>query len=484
MARVMSKATAVHQAWLSFPSFLRQRDQVLVLDKWTKGTTPADADPYAPRNVTDEYVQLSKVSHTPWLQFIIDAVVQTVALEGVNAPGASENLTVYKTWQRNGWDAKQSALYRSSMGHGAAFGVAMPGRDPLTGDRMTLMRAVSALRMAVFYDDPTSPDWPAYAIEADEIPHGFFDGRDGAGWTVQLYDEAAVYYLSCKNAGTEEGDWTFISYEEHPAGVTPIRRYANRLDLDGVPSSAIEPLIPLARRIDQDTFDRLIVQRFGAWKVRYIAGMAKPASEDAAIATAMRLRVEDLLISDNKDTKFGTLDATDLAGFISARDADLRDLSAVSQTPPHHMLGLSSNLQAESLAAAESGLQRKGVEHRTLWGEEHEALLRVTAKMDGNITEARMFDMQCRWRDGESRSLSQAADALSKLADGLGIPVEMLWERVPNWTDSDSERAKRLIEDGSIDQLLTALAAQVAAPPADPNAAPPAPVTTNPATPA
>jgi hypothetical protein len=224
----------------------------------------------------------------------------------------------------------------------------------------------------------------------------------------------------------------------------------------------IEPVLPILRRVDQDLFDRLIVQRFGAWKVRYIAGMAKPQGTDPN-AEAIRLSLMDFLVSPDKDTKFGTLDASDIKPFIEAGDADLRMLAAVTQTPPHHLLGLSSNLQAEALAAAESGLQRKSADFKMNAGEGHEQVARLVAIIDGNPEEARATDMQVRWRDTESRSLTQAADALGKIAVQLKVPVEMLWERLPGWSDQDSDRAKAIIETGGIDQLLAEISGALAA---------------------
>jgi hypothetical protein len=62
--------------------------------------------------------------------------------------------------------------------------------------------------------------------------------------------------------------------------------------------------------------------------------------------------------------------------------------------------------------------------------------------------------MESRWRDTESRSMEQAAMALGMLATNLKVPVEMLWERIPNWTDQDVQRAVRLAESGGIDRML------------------------------
>jgi hypothetical protein len=53
--------------------------------------------------------------------------------------------------------------------------------------------------------------------------------------------------------------------------------------------------------------------------------------------------------------------------------------------------------------------------------------------------------------------MSQAADALGKLAVQLKVPLEMLWERIPGWTDTDVQRAKELVEDGTLEKLLAEL---------------------------
>lgn len=455
--RVMSQSDVRIMAHAHFQSFLRQRTKTGVLDVWHRGEQTGQI--YKPREVETEYTELMTKAPTPWLSLVVTAVVQNAELMGVRRSGSSDNMKCWDTWQRNRMDAKQAALYRASCAHGLSFGVGLPGTDPLTGQSMTVMSIVSARKMAAFYDDDGEDEYPRLAVRAEPL---LTDLGIQEGWTTRWYDETAVHYLSCKRDGEELQDWSYISYEAHGSIVTPVVRYGASLDIDGRANSDIEPLIPLAARIDQDTFDRLIVQRFGAWKVRYIAGLAKPEGASAAQQQKMKLRIEDLLIAEDHDTKFGTLEATAMDGYISARDSDLRDLSATSQTPPHHMLGLSSNLQAESLAAAEAGLQRKSRERRTSWGESHESFFRLDAHLRGDVAEAQAFDMEVRWRDTESRSLEQAAMALGMLATNLKVPVEQLWERIPGWTDSDVARAKSLVKEGGIDQLLAELEAQLA----------------------
>jgi hypothetical protein len=52
----------------------------------------------------------------------------------------------------------------------------------------------------------------------------------------------------------------------------------------------------------------------------------------------------------------------------------------------------------------------------------------------------------------------------------LGIPAEMLWQRIPGWTDQDQARAVELVQSGdSLDKLMVTLNKQT--PPADPQIA-------------
>lgn len=468
---VTKQGTVLAQAHANFPAFLLQRERTIILDAWTRGEqdkltdrlndidVPINWRPgvYTPNGVNDEYLDLANRSTTPWAGLVVKSLQQMVYVDGVSRKGSKETPKVWETWQRNEWDMWQIPLNRGVIAHGLAFGTVFPSKDPFSGDKMSRMQAYGADRMSAFYDDPQD-QWPTFAMRA-EMVKGAYNNK--TGWMVFFIDETATHRISCEGDGHDLSDWNYIDFEEHPFPVPPVVRYANQLDLNGRATGEVEPVIPMLRRIDQDTFDRLITQRFGAWKIRYIAGMAKPTKQSDAAAEKLRLRIEDLLIAEDKDTKFGTLDASDLKQFIEVNDADLRNLSAITQTPPHHLLGVSANLQAEALAAAEAGLLRKAGDYQTIVGESHEKMLRLTAWADGNSDEANAWDLEVKWRDTESRSLVQTVNALSLAATGLKIPVEMLWERIPGWTEQMTERAKELIESGDmVDAVLAELQAQ------------------------
>lgn len=463
--KYMSKASVLEAAHNYFPEFLSARREAKILGAWVSGnqytfTEEADLDSdepgygqaYAPnkREITEEYENLRGLAPNNFGGLLVTTLSQLACIEGISRPGATGTLPVWKTFRQNRWGSRQSAIHRAAIGQAVAYGVVLPGKDPLTGAPMARMIGKSPERMAAFYQDEDD-EWPVFAIEGDEVREKSDLGPVAkTGWIVKFYDAHVTHRISCKGDGAEKSDWEYIDYEEHSVPVPPIARCANRLDLEGHATGEIEPVLPLLRRIDQDMFDRLINQRFGAWQVRYIAGMAKPSSESAQAAQSLRMRVEDLLISTNEKTKFGVLPGGDIKAQIEATDHDLRLLSAISQTPPHHLLGLSSNLQAEALAAATEGLQRKAFEFRQNAGEFHEQMARLVAMVEGDMAMAAAWDLRVRWRDTESASMTQAADALGKFATQLNVPVEMLWERIPNWTDDDVQRAKELVENGSI----------------------------------
>jgi hypothetical protein len=305
--------------------------------------------------------------------------------------------------------------------------------------------------MLAFYEDPAEDDWPAIAMQV--TPAKF---ATGPGWRIKVYDDELVHYLEVE----EHGDKLVTTREsdEHGIGFCPVVRYANQLDLDGRTDGEVEPYITVAGRIDQTTFDRLVVQRFSSWVVRTIAGMSKPEDGTDAAAEKLRLKVEDILIAEDNDTKFGSLPATPLNGFIDAHEADVKVLAAVSQTPAHELLGSMANMSAEALAAARASASAKADERKHSFGESHEQMLRLAALVAGDTTGASDYEAQVRWKDTEIRSLAQAADALGKLATMLSVPVELLWEKIPGFTQQDVDAAKVLIEQGGgMDALLASL---------------------------
>lgn len=432
-----------------FNRWYQERDKLDVIDRWARWDHD---DPHKPRQATAEYRELAKRAQAPWGDLIVTSVAQTLYVEGYRRPDVPDDSVGWDIWQANGMDKRQVALHRAPLTYGLGYGLCLPGRT-LTGDPMPMMRGVSPREMLAVYDDPAWDEWPQYAIRVKPLA--------GGKHRVWLFDDENVHEMTMEGTGSKP---VHVGFSQHPARVCPVVRYTNRFDLEGRAAGEIEPFIPVLGAIDQTKFDRLVVQRFASWIVRTISGMSVVESANALGTTVeaakMRLKVDDILAAEDADTKFGSLPATPLDGFIKAHDSDLTDLAAVSQTPAYELLGQMSNMSAEALAAAKSSQTAKSDERKHTLGEEHEQFIRLACWIAGDEAGASDFNAQVRWADTSVRSLAQAVDAYGKLVTMLGMPPEVLWPKVPGITQLDIVEAKAILDkQGGMDALMQQLLA-------------------------
>jgi hypothetical protein len=425
-------ADTVKRAQQCLTGLKSDRTKLDRIDNYVRGK---HAGPYTPRNASQEYRILAARSISNFLPMVVAAPAQSLSVEGYHRQGADEDAPEWQAWQANGLDARQAAIYRAAITYGHAFTVTLPDeKDP----KKPVVRALSPRNMWAAYDDPSSDEWPMYALELPKLP-----GSDGTV-TGRYYDDVHVYEVTA-----DEEKVTLGRARAHGLGVCPVRRFAAQVDLEGRTTGAVEPLIPLQDRINQSVFDLLIAQTYGSFKVRTISGMAPPLKRDPEtgepvldadgnpVPKPITMDASRLLMAPDADTKFGTLDETPLGGYIESIGMSVRHLAVVSQVPPHYLLGDMINLSAEALAAAETTLMRMVAELKRGFGESHESNLRLFAKIMGLEQASTDLASQVRWADTESRSLSQLVDALGKAVQMLGVPKQAVWPKLPGFSDTD-----------------------------------------------
>lgn len=445
-----------------FPAWEGERAHLDRIDCWYRWHQESIS---LPRSATPELRELEKLSKVPWLGLVVTAAAQAMYVDGFRTAldtkdrdedGAGEfaDTPPWRTWLVNAMDRRQVAIHRAMLAYGISYATVLPGTDPLTGERQAVIRGVSPRKMHALYDDPAEDDWPTYALRVV--------GSKGDDHLVRLYDDEAVHTL--RVAGPNSVDYVADEIAIHGAGVCPVVRYCNQLDLDGRTPGEVEPFIPLAAKINKTSYDRMLVQHFNSWKVRYVTGMAEPDDQETANRTKLKLRQDDILIAEDPDTKFGQLDETNMAGFIAAHKADIETLAAASQTPTHELTGQMANLSAEALAAARASLGQKITERQKSAGASHAQVLKLAAALDGHDDYARDHTARVTWQDMEIRSMSQAADALGKMVQMLGVPPTATWGRIPGVEKSDVQEWVALAERGDpITRMQERLAAQAAA---------------------
>lgn len=379
----------------------------------------------------NEKQTLAELSHTSLLSLIVEYTAQQIVAEGVSATsGDAQHMWV--PFDRNGLPSRQGALWTAMLKYGEAYGLALPGTDA-TGPG-AYMRAFSPKNFGAVYANPVDDPYPMWAWQVIPQPNG------AQAW--RLYDEENIYFLAY-----ERGAYEFIETRAHGMGVVPVVRFTADADLEGNVVGQPMKYATDARRHDKTVNDRLQIQHYNSWRVKYAIKMSDSWSEEDRERFRLKLENDDILVGSG-ETEFGTLPETSMSSMVSAQEADRDLLAAVSQTPVWAFNGGSMvNLSADALVEAKSGNRQK------LWMVQREvnrpfvSWLRLAANAEGRIEDAGRFDLATDWADIGSQSMAAAADSLGKMATMLGVPVQMLWEMIPGVSHRTVNRWREFAEE-------------------------------------
>lgn len=434
----------VEKARVLFDKHVLEVQRLKAIDLWYKGSQPHHSIPSA----TTELQKLLELSRTPWLGLVVTTIAQAMYVDGFRSPETGETVKgPWETWNGNGMARGQTAIHRAALGYGYSYTHVQAGKAQ-NGEARSVIRGLSPKRCYAAYDDPSWDEWAQYAITVDN--------REDNSAIVKLYDDTFTHTLKYAPNGTTQ--WLLMSSIAHGAGCVPIIRYTNQLDLDGNTPGEVEPFVETASRIDKGAFDRLLTQHYNSWKKLWIAGLTKPNTAEQARLEKLKLRQNDILNFEDPDTKVGWIPETDLGGFISAIESDIEHLAAISQLPNHLLTGKMVNLSAEALSAARAPLTQKVFERQVSFGQSHNQTLRLAAKLAGDEAAANDLMSHVTWQDMEIRSLAQAADALGKMAETLGVPRQALWRKIPGTTQLDwDEWEAMLLDDDEVTKYLREL---------------------------
>lgn len=427
-------------------------------------------EPYMPKNADAEYKHLAQRAVSNWMPLLVGTPAQALYVDSFRPSrktDAEHGTPEWEHWQESRLDARQAAVHRAALTYGHAFALTEKSKKGIR------TKGLSPLRTAALYEDAANDNDAVAALTIVSYPKGKEKG------IARLWTEKHEYKVVFEALHGEQ-KITTPKKKSHGAPECPVTRFAAAVDLEGRTVGVIEPMIPLQNRINQTVFDLLVAQTYASFKVRWVTGMAPPMEKvwvkaDGQVypgdvdpenppegvtlhmqPKAMDHNAKRFLFAEDDQVKFGSLDETPLDGFIKSIDMSIRHLAAVSQTPPHHLLGQIANLSAEALLAAETSLSRKVEEFRKGFGESWERVFRLAGALGGDDAVYEDFGGEVLWRDMEQRSLAQSADALGKLAESLEIPKRGLWTRVPGVTQGEIETWTELREDDDIDGQMAA----------------------------
>jgi hypothetical protein len=409
-----------------YPAFLIEHGRLCRLEMWGTGKQPE----VRPLKRNTERAVLQRLARTPWIPLMISTFAQQLLVDGFKKEGSKDNAPGWQTWLRNKMPAQQLSINRATMIFGYSYVRVLEGdTKDAKGKSIASVRGVDPRDCFALYEDNYADEYPKYVLERKP-------GTAIGKWYWWLPN--GDYYELDETRGEFKvtGEFT-TSY-----GAPPFVRYLNQIDLRGRTWGDVEPVIDLAARIDKTAFDRLLVQHFNSFKVRWATGLEQADSQEGIEQDKIRIANEDILVASDIGAKFGTLSETSMDGFIAAYQNDLEAFAAVMQLPPN-LMGNVINVAADALDAARRQTYQRLFEKQTVLGESHAQMMRLCALIEGRDADAEDFTARVHWQDVEVRSLAQFADAWGKIVMQLGIPKWAAWDKIPGVDQTEVEGWKK-----------------------------------------
>jgi hypothetical protein len=412
--------------------------------------------PWLAEQARTEFYRLLALTKSNYMGLVVDATAERLAVEGFRIGGDAEaDADTWDIWQFNNFDNDSDQAILEALITGQSYVLVAPN----PGDGLPLLYA----------------EHPSQTVVEYEPGSGRRGGGDGLkvwqdDWTGQLmatlYLPDVIYKFQAPKqpAGVAtEPRWEprEVRGERWPApnllGEVPLVELPNnpRLLTGGV--SEIADVVAVQDRICKTLADRLMTQDYGAFPQKWATGY--PEADEAGNANRIDVGRDRMVTSDVAETKFGQWEAAALDPYSSAKREDVKDIASRTRTPAQYLLGEMSNVNGETLKAAESGLVSKVRQRQRSYGEGLEQVVGLARRAAGMGVPDETIETI--WRNPEFRTEGELVDALVKMAT-IGVPHEALWER---WGASQVEikRWKQMaVDQAALDPVgaLTRIAGQ------------------------
>lgn len=390
---------------------------------------------------------------------VAESVVERMRITGFRSgtgAGALDDERAWAIWQANRLDADYPIVSRAARYMREAYmlvGPPSPKRNNLPlitpedprqmvveVDPLDRREVVAAYK---YWADDVAGEWRAVVI----LPHGYYS----------------------YTAGRQEGELehTTISAERwqpagavpNPLGRVPVVRFANRLDIDGSTQAEFEDVMDIQDRINGMILDRLVTSKMQAYRQRWITG-ATFEDDDGNPIEPFKPGVDLVWAVEEETAKFGEFQQADLRQVLEAAKDDIRDLAAISRTPPHYLLSEFVNAGGDAFSQSETGHVAKCNERMQQDGEAAEDVIRLAyAWLDD--PQASRLDSEVIWADPQYRSLAEKADAAVKMS-AAGVPWRTIMTQVLGYSPQEVGRMESERASDALTQVLMAPAAQPA----------------------
>lgn len=452
--------STVRDLWKRHQNELPEHDRVRGFVRGKLGV------PEVPDGAGAELQDIAKIAVMNVLGMIADEFSAPLTVEGFRSAGDEVNADVWKQWQADRMDARQTEVYKPAVTYGSSYVVALKDQTKIRSPR----------QMIAVYADPSMDLWPIYALEhwidySDAKP-----ARKGV-----LYDNEMSYPVDLGNAGVRvhrvDGEEISrqavrISYDEDEAkahdakiggqAVCPVIRFVNDRDTEEVVVGEVSPLIVPQKALNVVNFDRLVVSRYGAFPQKYAIGWAAADANELQKTSVARL-----MAFDDEDVKVGAFPAANVEGYNSILSDMKVHMAKTAKVSVGAVMDKADNVGADTIAALDANYQDKLGAKRRSFGESWEQYLQLKAALNDIVVPD---DAEVIWDTTEARSFAQVVDGISKLTAADPSLLPELLQDIPGWNQQRVDAARSALRRGAgrkvLEQIRGVVGDGVAGPPA------------------
>ena len=358
-----------------------------------------------------KFRRMAGLSTTNLTGLAVEATAERMNVEGIrigDEPDADKDVWD-NLWQASDFDAGSQEAITAALVYGRSFVSVAPPTGSV-GARLNYEDP----RQVVLSYLPDGSRGPALKVFTDEWTGDTF---------ATLYTSELVVKMVRKGApGDGNFRWMARDFGRSPAvfrnplGEVPFFELQNKLT--GAVRSEVAPLILPQLRLNQLIFNTDAVAEYGAFRQKWATGIEVPRDPLTGTPVApYEAHIAKLFVAEGSDAKFGDFGATDLSGYIKLAQEIVGHIARLSRVPITYFLADVSNLSAESLALLISGLVRKCERRVKGYEPALEGAVRLALKAS-NDPRALAPNIEAKWANMETLSMSQAADAAQKLTTG------------------------------------------------------------------
>ncbi|WJD99763.1 phage portal protein [Streptomyces antimycoticus] len=387
-----------------------------------------------------------------WVPVVGDSPVERLTVTGFQASGAERaDKDLWEVWQVNGLDGDSQLGFLGAVNSARSFVLVWGDPDDEATPVVTFEDATQCI---VAYD-------PGSRVRRRAGLKRWQDGsRDlatlylpGEVWKFerpQMRQDKSTQMASVDDAmrlwlppGEEDRRRAWTPREvgdepnpqPNPMNVVPLVELPNKPMLIDDPISDVTGVVAMQDAINLIWAQLFTASDYASFPQRVVLGAERPMipklNEAGEIigkqpVDLAKFAVDRVAWITGKDAKIAEWQAANLSAYTGIIEVAVGHIAAQTRTPAHYLIGKMANLSGDALIAAETGLVKR-VDEKKLWfGQALREVARLIFLARGEDAKAKaMRAGSVLWKDSESRSYAQLADALQKLKD-IGFPFEWL----------------------------------------------------------